>query len=51
MDTSVEEQRSLNVVITRFVFLLYAEDAGLLQSHDAFGDYCQGNPASLRDRV
>lgn len=51
LDTSAEEQRSLNVVITRFVFLLYAEDAGLLQSHDAFGDYCQGNPASLRDRV
>ena len=51
LDTSAEEQRSLNVVITRFVFLLYAEDAGLLQTHDAFGDYCQGNPASLRDRV
>ena len=51
LDTSTEEQRSLNVVITRLVFLLYAEDAGLLQSHDAFGDYCQGNPASLRDRV
>lgn len=51
IDTSPEEQRSLNVVITRFVFLLYAEDAGLLQSHDAFGDYCQGNPTSLRDRV
>lgn len=51
LDTSAEEQRSLNVVITRFVFLLYAEDAGLLQSHDAFGDYCQGNPATLRDRI
>ena len=51
LDTDPEEQRSLNVVITRFVFLLYAEDAGLLQTHDAFGDYCQGNPSTLRDRV
>ncbi len=51
LDTDPEEQRSLNVIITRFVFLLYAEDAGLLQSHDAFGDYCQGDPASLRDRI
>ena len=51
LSTSAEEQRSLNVVITRLVFLLYAEDAGLLQSHDAFGDYCQGSSASLRDRV
>ena len=46
-----EEQRSLNVVITRMVFLLYAEDAGLLQTRTAFGDYCQGNPASLRERL
>lgn len=51
IDNDPEEQRSLNVVITRFVFLLYAEDAGLLQSHDAFGDYCQGDPHSLRDRI
>ena len=33
------EQRSLNVLIVRIVFLLYAEDAGLLQKHQAFGDY------------
>lgn len=33
---SAEEQRSLNVLIVRLVFLLYAEDAGLLQSHQAF---------------
>lgn len=51
LDNSAEEQRSLNVVITRLVFLLYAEDAGILQSHGAFGDYCQGNPSSLRDRI
>lgn len=40
-----EEQRSLNVLITRIIFLLYAEDADLLQSHQAFGRYCEGDPA------
>ena len=30
IDTDPVEQRSLNVLIVRFVFLLYAEDAGLL---------------------
>ena len=39
-----EEQRSLNVLITRIIFLLYAEDADLLQSHQAFGRYCEGDP-------
>ena len=38
IDTDEEEQRSLNVLITRIIFLLYAEDADLLQSHFAFGD-------------
>ena len=41
-----EEQRSLNVLITRIIFLLYAEDADLLQSHQAFGRYCEGDPRS-----
>ena len=46
-----EEQRSLNVLITRIVFLLYAEDADLLQSHLAFGSYCQGDPRALRGKL
>lgn len=39
LETDTHEQRSLNVLIVRIVFLLYAEDAGLLQRHQAFGDY------------
>lgn len=46
-----EEQRSLNVLITRIIFLLYAEDADLLQSHQAFGRYCEGGPAKLRRKL
>ena len=41
LDTSAEEQHSLNVLIVRLVFLLYAEDAGLLQEHQAFLHYLQ----------
>lgn len=33
------EQRSLNILITRVVFLLYAEDADLLQERNAFYKY------------
>lgn len=39
LSTSAHEQRSLNVLIVRLVFLLYAEDAGLLHEHQAFGTY------------
>lgn len=39
IDTDPVEQRSLNVLIVRFVFLLYAEDAGLLHEHQAFLNY------------
>lgn len=46
-----EEQRSLNVLITRIIFLLYAEDADLLQSHQAFGGYCEGDPGKLRRKL
>ena len=46
-----EEQRSLNVLITRIIFLLYAEDADLLQSHQAFGRYCEGDSAKLRRKL
>ncbi|MGN0039257.1 MAG: type IIL restriction-modification enzyme MmeI, partial [Coriobacteriales bacterium] len=41
LETSAEEQHSLNVLIVRLVFLLYAEDAGLLQEHQAFLHYLQ----------
>lgn len=46
-----EEQRSLNVLITRIIFLLYAEDADLLQSHQAFGKFCNGDPRKLRNKL
>ncbi len=39
IDTDKCEQRSLNILIVRFVFLLYAEDTGLLQEHQAFLNY------------
>ena len=51
IDTDEEEQRSLNVLITRINFLLYAEDADLLQSHFAFGDFCKGDPGKLRGKL
>lgn len=51
IDTDKEEQRSLNVLITRIIFLLYAEDADLLQSHFAFGDFCKGDPSKLRRKL
>lgn len=41
LESDSREQRSLNILIVRLVFLLYAEDAGLLQSHQAFGKYLQ----------
>lgn len=39
IETDKREQYSLNVLVVRLVFLLYAEDAGLLQHKDAFLDY------------
>ncbi len=39
IETDRHEQRSLNILIVRFVFLLYAEDAGILQEHQAFLNY------------
>lgn len=51
IDTDKEEQRSLNVLSTRIIFLLYAEDADLLQSHFAFGDFCKGDPSKLRRKL
>lgn len=46
-----EERRSLNALVTRVVFLLYAEDAGLLPSFTAFSDYCDGPVANLRSKL
>ena len=46
---SPETLHGLNVLMVRLVFLLYAEDAGLLQSHTAFGDFCKSyKPENLR---
>lgn len=39
------------MLITRIIFLLYAEDADLLQSHQAFGRYYEGDPAKLRRKL
>lgn len=44
IETDPQEQRSLNVLIVRLVFLLYAEDAGLLQHHGALYDYLKPIP-------
>lgn len=42
IETDAREQRSLNVLIVRLVFLLYAEDAGLLHEKDAVLNYLRG---------
>lgn len=39
IENNKDEQRSLNILITRIVFLLYAEDADLLHEHNAFYNY------------
>lgn len=39
IETDKHEQRSLNVLLVRLVFLLFAEDSGLLQEHQAFLHY------------
>ncbi len=52
IDTDPVEQRSLNVLIVRFVFLLYAEDAGLLQEHQAFLNYMRNvEPEGMRSAL
>ena len=52
IENSEEEQRSLNILITRLVFLLYAEDAGLLQEHQAFYRYLERyEAAGVRDAL
>lgn len=52
IETDKNEQRSLNILIVRLVFLLYAEDAGLLQEHQAFLNYMRGiAPEDMRERL
>lgn len=52
IETDAHEQRSLNILIVRFVFLLYAEDAGLLQEHQAFLKYMRDiAPENFRDAL
>ena len=46
INTDPREQRSLNILIVRLVFLLYAEDAGLLHEKDALLNYLRGFDAS-----
>ena len=46
IDTDAHEQRSLNVLCVRLVFLLYAEDAGLLAHRGQFYDYLKNVPAN-----
>lgn len=49
IETDKHEQRSLNILIVRFVFLLYAEDAGILQEHQAFLNYMRNvEPEDMR---
>ena len=42
IETDAHEQRSLNVLIVRLVFLLYAEDSGLMHEKDAVLNYLKG---------
>lgn len=52
IDTNKHEQRSLNILIVRFVFLLYAEDAGILQEHHAFLNYMRNvEPEDMREAL
>lgn len=51
LDTDEHEQRSLNMLIVRLVFLLYAEDAGLFNSHGALYDYLKPFPVEQMRRA
>jgi len=46
LGTDKHEQRSLNVLCVRLVFLLYAEDSGLLAKRRQFYDYLKTKPAN-----
>lgn len=50
--TSEHSLRSLNALCVRLVFCLYAEDAGLFPSHNAFHDYLASfRPDNVRDAL
>lgn len=52
IDTDIHEQQSLNMLIVRFVFLLYAEDAGILHERHAFLNYMKGiEPSQFRQAL
>ena len=51
LSTDEHEQRSLNVLIVRLVFLLYAEDAGLLHHHQQFHEYLAAFPEGKERRA
>lgn len=46
LESDPREQQSLNILMTRIVFLLYAEDAGLLHEANAFYTYLADYKAS-----
>ncbi|MBQ3378694.1 MAG: class I SAM-dependent DNA methyltransferase [Clostridia bacterium] len=49
---SAEAQRSLNMLCVRFVFCLYAEDAGVFGGHTMFHDYLvKYDPEDMREHV
>ena len=54
LESDPQEQQSLNILMTRIVFLLYTEDAGLLHQPNAFYTYlrdfnAEQTAAALRD--
>ena len=51
IETDAHEQRSLNVLIVRLVFLLYAEDSGLMHEKDAVLNYMKGYRADQMRQV
>ena len=52
IEEDAAEQRSLNILIVRLVFLLYAEDSGIFNTKQQFGDFLANKDASLlRDEI
>lgn len=52
LEISKEEQESINILIVRLVFLLYAEDSGLLGRKNAFCSYMgKFNSDSFREKL
>ena len=52
IDPDENSFRSLNILCVRIVFCLYAEDAGLFETRNAFEDYIKSfSPENLRDGI